>query len=163
MNTLTEQGSWSHSTNNRQHKIAVYSAMRCLYSHHDSHYYYWTEVSFYLHEYCCLWFEGYSFCHTFCRFDDSAQYYAQTRMSFEEVALKFIETKKDVALRVYLEKKLKSYKPAEVRQCFCGKNIHLPWFRQKIHKCKLIILSKANANARSKMSSVFRTRCKSQC
>ena len=65
-----------------------------------------------------MWFEGYSFCHTFCRFDDSAQYYAQTRMSFEEVALKFIETKKDVALRVYLEKKLKSYKPAEVRQCF---------------------------------------------
>lgn len=39
-------------------------------------------------------------------------------MSFEEVALKFIETKNDVALRVYLEKKLKSYKPAEVIRVF---------------------------------------------
>lgn len=50
-----------------------------------------------------------------CSFDQSAVYYAQTRMSFEEVTLKFIEAKKDVALRTYLEKKLMSYKAAEVK------------------------------------------------
>lgn len=48
------------------------------------------------------------------RFEESAQCYAQTRVSFEEVTLKFIESKKEVALRVYLERKLESYSPVEV-------------------------------------------------
>ena len=48
-------------------------------------------------------------------YEESAQYYAQTKMSFEETTLKFIQAKKEVALRVYLERKLQCYKPTEVR------------------------------------------------
>lgn len=51
------------------------------------------------------------------RFEDSARFFAQTRMSFEEITLKFIEAKKEIALRVYLEQKLESYTPAEVKFC----------------------------------------------
>ena len=43
------------------------------------------------------------------RYDQSAIYYAQTRISFEEATLKFIEAKQEVALRTYLEKKLQTY------------------------------------------------------
>ena len=53
-------------------------------------------------------------------YEESAQYYAQTKMSFEETTLKFIQAKKEVALRVYLERKLQCYKPAEVRQLMIG-------------------------------------------
>jgi len=51
----------------------------------------------------------------FLRYETSAQYYAQTRMSFEEITLKFIEANKEVALRGYLEKKLDNYRPEEVK------------------------------------------------
>ncbi|KAF6032157.1 VPS18 [Bugula neritina] len=47
------------------------------------------------------------------KYETSAQYYAQTRMSFEEITLKFIEANKEVALRGYLEKKLDNYRPEE--------------------------------------------------
>ena len=162
MNTLTEQGSWSHSTNNTQHEIAVYSAMRCLYSHHDSHYYFlstWILLFvvwgvFFLPHILQVWWQ----CTVLC-------------------------ANKDVIWRgcskVYWDQKgcgstCLSWKETEILQTSWGKTmffvartIIFPGFAKKIHKCELIILSKANMrwylNARSKMSSVFRTRCKSQC
>ncbi|XP_067928521.1 vacuolar protein sorting-associated protein 18 homolog [Watersipora subatra] len=47
------------------------------------------------------------------KYEDSAQYYAQTKMSFEETTLKFIQAKKEVALRIYLERKLQCYNMPE--------------------------------------------------
>ena len=43
-----------------------------------------------------------------CRFDESAIVYAQTRASFEEITLKFLQLREKHALKVFLFQKLNS-------------------------------------------------------
>lgn len=52
----------------------------------------------------------------FSSFEESAIIYAQTYSSFEEIALKFLEVRKEKALRKFLLKKLESLKHQDKTQ-----------------------------------------------